>query len=85
MPDFYFKIGGGFSNIDHVGPIDVIDKLAAREEAASVLADFARDIAIKLTVIPEWSIEVLDEFGKPIFRIRVIAEILGAERGRLHI
>jgi hypothetical protein len=39
-----------------------------------MFGDTARGIAIELQSNPKWQIEVADEAGKIIFRLRVIAE-----------
>ena len=41
-----------------------------------MFADRARDIAGELPSNPDWQIEIADEGGKPIFRIRGLAESL---------
>ena len=76
MSDFYFKVGGSMSERSSVGPIDLPDEAAARNEAGAILADFARNIASDLATCPEWVVEVCNGTGAPIFKIRVIAETL---------
>jgi hypothetical protein len=52
------------------------DNDAAQREAAGMFVDMARDIAGELESNPEWQIEVMDETGKTIFRLGVLAEYL---------
>jgi hypothetical protein len=53
------------------------DNDAAQREAAGMFGDMARDIAGELPSNPKWQIEVMDEAGKAIFRLSVVAELLG--------
>ena len=48
---------------------------AVRQEALAVFADLARNIVTSI-VNSDWRIEVRDETGKVVFRIRVCAEAL---------
>jgi hypothetical protein len=74
MPDFYFEIvNDGAGPVSH-RPGRFADAAAARVEAAAVFADFSRDIAAHLVANPEWRLDVLDESGKLIYRIKVVAE-----------
>jgi len=41
-----------------------------------MFADFARHIVAELQTNPEWQLEVADEAGKPVFRLRILAETL---------
>jgi hypothetical protein len=36
----------------------------------------ARDVAAQLNETPEWRMDVSDEFGKSLFRLRLLAEPL---------
>lgn len=62
------------------GPVVVEDVLsdshAARQAALGICADLARDIANGLIDDSEWRLNVLDEQGKPVFRIRLLVESL---------
>ena len=75
MPDFYFKIGNGVVAAP-AGPIELPDEAAARTEAAAVFADLARDIVADLAARPVWEVEVHNNAGRPVFRIRFLAEAL---------
>lgn len=52
------------------------DSYAARKAAPGICANLARDIANGLTDGSEWQLNVLDEYGKPVFRIRQLVESL---------
>ncbi len=52
------------------------DSYAARKAALGICANLARDIANGLTDDSEWQLNVLDEYGKPVFRIRQLVESL---------
>ena len=53
---------------------DFADDESAKREAAGMFADVARDIAKDLQSAPDWQIEVSDDEGRSILRIRVTAE-----------
>ncbi len=75
MPRFVFQMQQG----KLPGPVveDVLnDSLAAREAALGICADLAKDIADGLADGSEWQLNVLDEHGKPVFRIRLLVESL---------
>lgn len=54
--------------------IDLPDKRAAWKEACCLCRDLSRDIFTDAK--PEWRLEVTDESGKPVFRFRVLAEVV---------
>ena len=73
MPHYSFTISqGGRSQPSSVS--DLADDDAAKREAAGMLADVARDIAKDLQSTPEWQLEVSNDAGRSIFKIRVTAE-----------
>jgi hypothetical protein len=75
MPQYTFKISqAGHSK--RTSTSECADDDAARIEAGGMFADRARDIAGELPSKLDWQIEVVDEGGKPIFRICVLAESL---------
>ena len=76
MPLYYFQVGHGqFSGIDDNG-IELLDHNTAWTEITKVCGDIVGSIARKLTQDSEWSMELLDESKKPLFRIRLVAETL---------
>jgi hypothetical protein len=74
MPSFGFHIRHGDHSSDHT--IDLADARAAHEEATLIFGDMARDVAAQLSETPEWRIDVSDESGKSLFRLRLLTEAL---------
>jgi hypothetical protein len=76
MPRFLFQVQQG----KLPGPFaleEVLnDNCAARKAALGICADLAKDIVNGLTDDSEWQLKVLDELGKPVFRIRLLVESL---------
>jgi hypothetical protein len=56
---------------------EVADRDAAWAEMTKVCGDLVGGIARHLTQDAEWQMELLDQSGKPVFRIRLVAEALG--------
>lgn len=83
MPRFFFQMQQG----KLPGPVvieDVLsDSYAARQAALGICADLARDIANGLTDDSEWQLNVMDEHGKPVFRIRLVVETLEPPTARV--
>src|SRR6202163_3819555 len=76
MPRFLFQVQHG-EGVKIPAIEDVLsDGYAARKAALGMCADLARDIVNGLTEDSEWRLDVLDESGKPIFRLRLLAEAL---------
>jgi hypothetical protein len=75
MPQYSFRISQGARSKPSV-VADCPDDAAARREARGMFADMARDVASDLENNPEWQMEVANESGKPIFRLRIFAEPL---------
>jgi hypothetical protein len=76
MPDFYFQIRSATQCAPSGEPVRLPDAATARNEAAAMFADFARDIAADLAGNPAWQLEVLDGDGRAVFRIKLVAETL---------
>lgn len=55
---------------------DCPDDDAAKNEAAGMFADMARDISSQLQSISDWQMELSDDTEKPIFKIKITAESL---------
>jgi hypothetical protein len=75
MPHYSFRISQGgkpHPNIASEYPNDD----AAKGEASGTFADMARGISECLQSTPDWQIEVTDDTGKSIFRIKISAESL---------
>jgi hypothetical protein len=76
MPRFIFRVQQDqFPEIPAIEDI-LSDSYAARKAALGLCADLAKDIVTGLTADSEWRLEVLDETGKPVFRLRLLAESL---------
>jgi hypothetical protein len=77
MPRFVFQLQRGqpfeLSAIENI----LSDRKAAREAALGICADLAKDIVAGLTEDSEWRLDVMDEAGQPVFRLRLLAETLG--------
>jgi hypothetical protein len=77
MPRFIFQVQQDKSpEIPAIEDV-LCDGYAARKAALNMCADLAKDIVNGLTEDSEWRLNVLDETGKPIFRLRLLAEELG--------
>ena len=75
MPRYSFKITDGEYRHPEFGNT-LLDKVAAYREGLAIFADLARDIAKGMQPNSEWQIEIADESGKPIYRIRLLSESL---------
>jgi hypothetical protein len=76
MPLYFFSIRNGhYSGVSDQGT-ELADRDAAWKELTSVCGDMVGGISRKLKENAEWEMELLDETGKPVFRIRLIAETL---------
>jgi hypothetical protein len=78
MPNFSFHIRHGIHSSDH--NVDLPDPRAAHEEATMIFGDMARDVAAQLNETPEWRMDVSDESGKSLFRLRLLTEPLEMKR-----
>jgi hypothetical protein len=52
------------------------DTHAHHKEAVAMFVGLIRDIAGELEAHPAWQMEVLDETGKPVFRLQLLGESL---------
>ena len=76
MPLYYFRVQTGqFSGAEDRGT-DFANGDAAWEELRRVSGDLLGSIARNLKPNSEWSMELLDESKKPVFRITLVAETL---------
>jgi hypothetical protein len=76
MPRFVFQVQAGQS--PELPAIEEVlkDREAARKAALGMCADLAKDIVAGLTEDSEWRLDVLNEAGEPVFRLRLLAETL---------
>ena len=76
MPRFLFQVQQG----KLPGPLALEDMLcdndAARMAGLGICADLAKDIVRGLIGDSEWQLNVLNEHGRPVFRIRLLVESL---------
>jgi hypothetical protein len=77
MPRFIFQVQQGNSPEIPVIEDVLSDGYVARKAALGMCADLAKDIVNGLMEDSEWRLNVLDETGKPVFRLRLLAEELG--------
>jgi hypothetical protein len=76
MPRFIFQVQQSqFPEIPAIQDV-LCDTHAARMAALNICADLAKDIVTGLREDSEWRLDVLDESGKPVFRLRLLAEEL---------
>jgi hypothetical protein len=76
MPRFAFRVQPG--QIPELPAIEDVlnDHEAARKAALGMCADLAKDIVAGLTGDSEWRLDVLNESGEPVFRLRLLVETL---------
>jgi hypothetical protein len=76
MPRFVFQVQPGQSpELPAIEDV-LTDRKAARKAALGMCADLAKDIVAGLTEDSEWRLDVLNEAGEPVFRLRLLAENL---------
>ena len=76
MPRFIFRVQHGELPESTCVEDILSDHYAARKAALDMCADLAKDIVTGLNEDSEWRLEVLDQSGKPVFRLRLLAEAL---------
>ena len=77
MPRFTFRVQQGELGAPPSIEDVLSDNCAARKAALDICADLAKDIVSGLREDSEWRLEVLDQSGKPVFQLRLLAEALG--------
>jgi hypothetical protein len=76
MSAYFFRVSNGcYPNPSDLGA-EFANRDAAWAEMTGVCGDIIGDISRKLGENGAWQIELLDEFSKPVFRIRLVAETL---------
>jgi hypothetical protein len=76
MPRFIFQVQQGKFPEPPAVEDTLCNSYAARKAALGIYSDLAKDIVNRLTDDSEWRLDVLDESGKPVFRLRLLAESL---------
>lgn len=76
MSTFFFRLSEGhFAGVAE-RPFELIDQNAAWEEMARTSSNLVAGICRNLKPQSDWRMELLDDTGKPRFRIRLVAEKL---------
>jgi len=76
MPLYFFRISQGRYSGASDHPYECEDREAAWTEMKSVCANLLGGISRGLRQGAEWRMELLDEAKQPVFRIRLLAEVL---------
>ena len=70
MPLYFFSVSNGsYSSASDCGD-EFVDRDAAWKELTRVCGDMVGGISRRLKEDGEWQMELLDEWKKPVFRIR---------------
>jgi hypothetical protein len=77
MPLYSFHISNGADPDPADCGFELADGTAAWAEMTKVCADLLGSASLGLKQDSEWSLELLDEAKKPLFRMRLVAESLG--------
>jgi hypothetical protein len=77
MPLYSFHISNGASSDAVESGFELADGTAAWTEMTKVCADLLGSASLGLKQDSEWSLELLDQAKKPLFRMRLVAESLG--------
>jgi hypothetical protein len=76
MPLYFFRICQGRYSGSSDHPYECEDREAAWTEMKSVCANLLGGISRGLKQGAEWRMELLDEAKQPVFRIRLLGELL---------
>jgi hypothetical protein len=74
MPRFVFQMQPGRPSESPIVEEVLTDFQAARKAALGICADLTKDIVAGLTEDSEWRLEVRNEAGESVFRLRLLAE-----------
>jgi hypothetical protein len=75
MPKYFFVIRHGDQMSDHSDGIEFPDIGAVQLEAIKSTGEILRDLNYLIKAGSEWRMEVVDEARRPLFSLRVIAEL----------
>jgi hypothetical protein len=75
MPRYFFVIRHGDKTSDHSDGLEFPDIGAVQLEAIKSTGEILRDCNYPIEAGSEWRMEVADEAHKPLFSLRVIAEL----------
>ena len=76
MPFYSFRIQHGRFSGASDAAFDLADRDAAWAEMTRVCGDLVGGIARHLKQNSDWHMELVDEASRPLFRIRLVAEVL---------
>jgi hypothetical protein len=74
MPRYFFVVRHG-DQTDHSDGLEFADIGAVQLEAIKSTGEILRDLDHPIETGSEWRMEVADEARKPLFSLRVIAEL----------
>jgi len=74
MSQYFFRISTGRYSGSGDQPYDFEDRNAAWSEMTEVCANLLGSIARNLKPNAKWSMELLDENKKPVFRVSLVGE-----------
>jgi hypothetical protein len=75
MPKYFFVVRQGDQTSDESDAIEFHDISAVQLEAIKSTGEILRDLDHPIGAGSEWRMEVVDEARKPLFSLRVIAEL----------
>jgi TATA-binding protein-associated factor Taf7 len=75
MPKYFFVVRQGDQTSDESDGIEFHDISAVQLEAIKSTGEILRDFNYPIEAGLEWRMEVVDEARKPLFSLRVIAEL----------
>jgi hypothetical protein len=75
MPKYFFVVRHGDQTSHHSDGIEFPDIGAVQLEAIKSTGEILRDLNYPIEAGSEWRMEVVDEARKPLFSLRVIAEL----------
>jgi len=75
MPKYFFVVRHGDRTPDHSDAIEFSDIGAVQLEAIRSTGEILRELNYPMEAGSEWRMEVADEARKPLFSLRVIAEL----------
>ena len=75
MPRYFFVVRHGDKASDHSDGLEFPDIGAVQLEAIKSTGEILRDLNYPIEAGSEWRMEVVDEARKPLFSLRVIAEL----------
>jgi hypothetical protein len=75
MPTYFFVVRHGAETSYNSDGIEFPDRGAVQLEAIRSTGDILRDLNDPVEAGSEWRMEVLDDARKPLFSLRVIAEL----------